>query len=178
VISGQWRGAGGVPAQPFPTQTTTATKAPGRPTGRPCVGPPVTLSNGNMFHSFEDLRFPGQGLPIALTRTYNSQLPHDGRLGFGWTHSTHVAEHQLFGRDLYRGTALSSPLCPKQRLVCVAALVDDTLSPGGSARAAQERRPRISVSGNGHDRIVVAMGTKSGQLRHAGGSQPAGTQPA
>ncbi len=76
--------------------TTTGLPAPagpgtlGNPTatnGMSC-GDPVTVSNGNVYHQFQDMWLAGRGLPILILRTYNSQAAAtDSPFGFGWTHS-------------------------------------------------------------------------------------------
>jgi RHS repeat-associated protein len=51
-------------------------------------GDPVTVSNGNMYRQFEDIRLAGRGFPIVVQRTYNSQAASaDSPFGFGWTHN-------------------------------------------------------------------------------------------
>ena len=152
VISGNGGGAGGVPAQPFPTQTDNGDQGNQDQTGRPCVGPPVTLSNGNMFHSFEDLRFPGQGLPIALTRTYNSQLPHDGPFGFGWTHSYAMSLNISSSAVIYTdGTGAQFTFVPGNNGSYVSPpSVDDTLSQGGFGLVLRKKDgTQYQFSGNG-----------------------------
>jgi hypothetical protein len=39
---------------------------------------PVTISNGNMYHQFDDLALSSRGFPLLLRRTYNSQSAADG----------------------------------------------------------------------------------------------------
>ncbi len=52
------------------------------------AGDPVNVVTGNMYHPERDLSIPGRGgLPIVFERSYNSRIPQDGPLGFGWTHS-------------------------------------------------------------------------------------------
>ncbi len=53
-------------------------------------GQPVSYANGNMFHTFADLLIPGPDLPLMFQRTYRSNDPQDGPLGFGWTHNYNV----------------------------------------------------------------------------------------
>ncbi len=58
--------------------------------GTPAVsaGDPVNMLTGNMYHTETDLSIKGRGgLPIVFERSYNSRLPQDGPLGYGWTHS-------------------------------------------------------------------------------------------
>jgi RHS repeat-associated protein len=50
------------------------------------LGAPVDAEDGNMYHSFNDLQMAGRGVPLAFSRTYNSQAASvDGPLGFGWS---------------------------------------------------------------------------------------------
>ena len=49
---------------------------------------PVNCATGEFWHTFSDLSVPGRGLPLSLTRTYNSLLAgQDGPFGFGWSES-------------------------------------------------------------------------------------------
>jgi RHS repeat-associated protein len=49
---------------------------------------PVNCATGNFWHTFTDLNIPGRGLPLHLTRTYNSlAAAHDSPFGFGWSSS-------------------------------------------------------------------------------------------
>ena len=52
---------------------------------------PVTVSNGNMFHQFQDFFVPTLGGPLVLVRTYNSQSDVLGPFGHGWTHNYNVS---------------------------------------------------------------------------------------
>ncbi|MFA7061997.1 MAG: DUF6531 domain-containing protein, partial [Pedobacter sp.] len=52
------------------------------------AGDPVNMLTGNMYHTERDISIKGRGgLPIIFERSYNSRLPVDGPMGFGWTHS-------------------------------------------------------------------------------------------
>ena len=47
---------------------------------------PVDAPTGNFWHTFNDLTVPGRGIPLNLTRTYNSMsAATDGPFGFGWS---------------------------------------------------------------------------------------------
>ncbi|ADN36346.1 YD repeat protein [Methanolacinia petrolearia DSM 11571] len=46
---------------------------------------PVNLATGNYVYQYQDLYIPGRGLPLAVTRSYNSQSPMSGPFGSGWT---------------------------------------------------------------------------------------------
>lgn len=47
---------------------------------------PVDAPTGNFWHTFDDLSVPGRGIPLDLTRTYNSlSATADGPFGFGWS---------------------------------------------------------------------------------------------
>ncbi|MDD5037607.1 MAG: DUF6531 domain-containing protein, partial [Methylococcaceae bacterium] len=49
---------------------------------------PINLVTGNVYHTERDLVIPGRGgLPFVFERSYNSRVPQDGPLGYGWTHS-------------------------------------------------------------------------------------------
>jgi RHS repeat-associated protein len=49
---------------------------------------PVNTSTGDFWHTFTDDHVPGRGLPLDLTRTYNSlSAGTDGPFGYGWTSS-------------------------------------------------------------------------------------------
>lgn len=49
-------------------------------------GDPVDTSTGNFYFTLTDLGLSGRGIPLALSRTYNSlAAANDGPLGFGWT---------------------------------------------------------------------------------------------
>jgi len=76
-----------------PTQPETAGSAPidEKPTTVSFGSYPVNPATGNFWHSFTDIAIPGRGLPLTLTRTYNSQnAGQNGPLGFGWTQSYNV----------------------------------------------------------------------------------------
>jgi RHS repeat-associated protein len=50
------------------------------------TGQPVNCATGVFWHTFEDVSVPGDGVPLAFTRTYTSSAAAtDGPLGFGWT---------------------------------------------------------------------------------------------
>jgi RHS repeat-associated protein len=49
------------------------------------VGRPVNVTTGNMYLAETDYRLPGKGVPIDLTRSYNSLNPASGLFGVGWT---------------------------------------------------------------------------------------------
>ncbi|MBI3949254.1 MAG: hypothetical protein HY314_02200 [Acidobacteria bacterium] len=70
----------------------------GDPTGTngTACGLPVTVSNGNMFHQFEDLNISSRGFPIVLRQTYNSQSTSDDSFGYGWTHSYNMSLKESF----------------------------------------------------------------------------------
>lgn len=53
---------------------------------------PIDTGTGNFWHTFSDLAIPGRGIPISLTRTYNSlAAANDGPFGYGWTHSYNLS---------------------------------------------------------------------------------------
>lgn len=52
---------------------------------------PVNAATGDFWHTFNDLRIPGRGMPLTFTHTYNSLLANqDGPLGFGWTNNENM----------------------------------------------------------------------------------------
>lgn len=59
----------------------------------PCVptaafrADPVNTATGNFTLPETDVSIPGRGPGLGFARTYNTTLPLDGPLGFGWTHS-------------------------------------------------------------------------------------------
>ncbi len=72
---------------------------------------PVDAPTGNFWHTFDDLSVPGRGIPLDLTRTYNSMsAATDGPLGFGWSFpydmslsfpdATHVVVNQENGSQV------------------------------------------------------------------------------
>jgi hypothetical protein len=58
---------------------------------RVCEGDPVDCSTGNETETQTDVEIPGLGVPLALTRTYNSQeavtQSSPGPFGYGWSSS-------------------------------------------------------------------------------------------
>lgn len=48
------------------------------------VAEPINVANGNMFTSQTDILVPGLGIPLELSRTYNSQDDFEGCFGYGW----------------------------------------------------------------------------------------------
>jgi YD repeat-containing protein len=44
----------------------------------------VNLKNGNFYISYLDIKVPGGGNDLSITRTYNSKSTTDGWFGFGW----------------------------------------------------------------------------------------------
>ena len=50
------------------------------------AGDPVNCATGNFYDTFTDLSVPGRGLPLDLTRTYNSlAAASEGPFGYGWS---------------------------------------------------------------------------------------------
>ncbi len=49
---------------------------------------PINVATGNFWHTFTDLTLPGRGLPLQISRTYNSEdASRLSPLGYGWSHS-------------------------------------------------------------------------------------------
>lgn len=86
VISGYLNGGATTCSSGCASSETAGTTGEGQDS-ESYVGCPVTLSNGNMFHQFEDIVIPTRGQDFSLTRTYNSQSTTIGPFGYGWTHS-------------------------------------------------------------------------------------------
>ena len=58
--------------------------------GRDCptqAGNPINFVLGNKFQPEKDLTLNGPGLPLGLSRYYNSQSDQTGKFGYGWTDS-------------------------------------------------------------------------------------------
>ncbi|QYZ80444.1 RHS repeat protein [Methanofollis formosanus] len=51
---------------------------------------PVNLATGNYVYQYQDLFIEGRGLPLAITRSYNSLNPLSGPFGSGWTFNYNV----------------------------------------------------------------------------------------
>ena len=51
---------------------------------------PVNLATGNYIYQYQDLYIPGRGLPLAITRSYNSLSPLTGPFGASWTFNYNV----------------------------------------------------------------------------------------
>lgn len=74
-------------------------------------GEPVDGLTGDFWHTFSDFAIPGRGMPLDLTRTYNSMTAGaDGPFGHGWSFSydisltfpdaTHVVVNQENGSQV------------------------------------------------------------------------------
>ena len=59
----------------------------------------VNLNNGNLVISATDFNLPGRGLPLAMSRYYNSLASYEGILGKGWR-TTYEMYLQLEGNDI------------------------------------------------------------------------------
>jgi RHS repeat-associated protein len=47
---------------------------------------PVNCSTGDFWHTFDDISIPGRGVPLSLSRTYNSlSAGNDSAFGHGWS---------------------------------------------------------------------------------------------
>ncbi|KKK65681.1 hypothetical protein LCGC14_2971700, partial [marine sediment metagenome] len=51
---------------------------------------PVNTALGNFTYDHNDLRLASKGLPLQLTRFYNSQAGAEGSFGRGWTHNYNI----------------------------------------------------------------------------------------
>ncbi|HXB65962.1 MAG TPA: RHS repeat-associated core domain-containing protein [Solirubrobacteraceae bacterium] len=72
---------------------------PGQPQRRMCLtGKPINCATGNEVVTQTDMSVGGRGLPLNVTRTYNSRLAarqtEHGQFGFGWAgpYSTHLTK--------------------------------------------------------------------------------------
>ncbi len=83
------------------------------------------LKIGNFSISFEDLSIPLSGIPITITRTYDTRQRHkDLDFGYGWSidyQNVKIDESRAPGRDwnLNRVTTSIEPNQPPQRAFCV-----------------------------------------------------------
>ncbi len=51
-----------------------------------CAADPVDTGTGNFSHTWNDIAVPGRGIPLSLSRTYNSGTAStDSAFGFGWS---------------------------------------------------------------------------------------------
>jgi YD repeat-containing protein len=50
-----------------------------------CTASPCFVKNGNFVNSAADLMIPTSGLPLKVSRSYDSSRPVDGPVGIGWT---------------------------------------------------------------------------------------------
>lgn len=73
----------------IPTPCPTCSAAAG--------GRPIDLATGNTYIEQADLRVPGLGGGLNLSRTWNSQTPSYGMFGLGW--SSNVEERIYVGSD-------------------------------------------------------------------------------
>jgi len=94
-ISGSLQG-GSTSCDPAGDPSCTAPEDPGtqgEPLDADCAAGqhPVTFSNGNMYHRFDDLLIPTRGPALQLTRTYNAQSDQVGPFGHGWMHNYQVS---------------------------------------------------------------------------------------
>jgi RHS repeat-associated protein len=76
----------------------------------PCEGDPVDCATGNLTESQTDLSVGGRGVPLALTRTYNSQATIEegsaGMFGFGWSSS--FSDHLEINKTLKMVTVVQA----------------------------------------------------------------------
>jgi RHS repeat-associated protein len=60
----------------------------------PCgyFGEPVNTAIGNYTYEHEDIKIPGKGLPLQITRSYNSlDTVYNGPIGYGWTFNYNIS---------------------------------------------------------------------------------------
>ena len=71
-----------------PGEASNQKKNLGFPLGAcPFVGNPTNVATGNKYEEVLDLSLSTPGMPLEFRRSYNSQVPSDGPLGYGWTHN-------------------------------------------------------------------------------------------
>jgi RHS repeat-associated protein len=51
---------------------------------------PVNLTTGNFNYNQTDIHLKSRGMPLELTRTYNSRDIQEGPFGYGWTHNYNI----------------------------------------------------------------------------------------
>lgn len=51
---------------------------------------PINMGTGNYIYQYKDLFIPGRGLPLSISRTYNSMDAYSGPFGSGWTFNYNV----------------------------------------------------------------------------------------
>ena len=51
---------------------------------------PVNLKNGNLYYPVNDLSIPSVGIPLVVSRSYNSRSRYSGIFGFGWSSSLDI----------------------------------------------------------------------------------------
>ncbi len=72
---------------PTPTESSGGSN-PSQATSTCSAGDPVICSTGDFYDTTSDFTIPGKGLPLAFSRTYNSnEASVYGPLGYGWTDS-------------------------------------------------------------------------------------------
>ncbi len=81
LVSGNSYGGYGGSAQPPPAVPTDNIS------NSATCGDPINISNGNVQHDESDLVLPGVGMPLALSRHYDSQSTTDPGMGQGWSFS-------------------------------------------------------------------------------------------
>ena len=82
-------GGGGPVGSPLTSTETLGGGNPDEHSTQCQHGPyPVNCATGDFWHTFGDLSVPGRGIPLNLTRTYNSLSAATGSpFGFGWSAS-------------------------------------------------------------------------------------------
>jgi len=81
------------------TKTLTTAGPPGSNPNTGFSDEPVNLATGNYVYEYQDLFIPGRGLPLAVTRSYNSQSPLSGHFGSGWTFNYNVRLAAINGSE-------------------------------------------------------------------------------
>ena len=87
------------PSTPPKTETKQSEYGPGP---NACSGgSPFFVESGDFFLSHTDVAIPARGLPLRITRYYNSQDLYDGPFGLGWNmdYATRLVETESDGNE-------------------------------------------------------------------------------
>jgi len=72
------------------SKSSSSTEPYGADTRMPFSKEPVNLATGRYLYQHQDLFISGRGLPLTITRTYNSGDNYDGPFGIGWTFNYNI----------------------------------------------------------------------------------------
>ena len=71
------------------SQTTDSSKL-GLCPNCPTSPEPINMGTGNYIYQYKDLFIPGRGLPLSISRAYNSMDTYSGPFGSGWTFNYNI----------------------------------------------------------------------------------------